>query len=47
MARVSQEEIQDFVDAVAEKLLAKKSGPTNFADSLRALNETDEPQPKT
>ena len=39
-ARVSQEEIQDFVDTVAEKLLTKKPGPTNFADSLWALNET-------
>jgi exonuclease III len=39
-ARVSKEEIQDFVDTVAEKLLTKNPGPTNFADSLRALNET-------
>ena len=39
-SRVSKEEIQDFVEAVAEKLLTKKPGSEKFSDSLRALNET-------
>ena len=39
-SRVSKEEIHDFVNAVADKLLTKKPGSEKFADSLRALNTT-------